>query len=100
MILNSWQLRLFAADASCRVWQRKPLQPIRDKVAAHGVWVFSSNDTLYGDISRRVVAVYEDYTPNVEIYSIDECFLDFSGFRDREGQARTMRSDVCAGLAA
>ena len=61
----------------------EPLHLIRDKVEAHGIRVFSSNYTLYGDISRRVVEVYEDFTPNVEIYSIDECFLDFGGFRDR-----------------
>ncbi|MCA1777700.1 MAG: Y-family DNA polymerase, partial [Loktanella sp.] len=71
-----------------------PLHLIRDKVKAHGIRVFSSNYTLYGDISRRVVAVYEDYTPNVEIYSIDECFLDFGGFKDREAHARAMRRDV------
>ena len=72
----------------------EPLHLIRDKVEAHGVRVFSSNYTLYGDISRRVVAVYEDYTPNVEIYSIDECFLDFSGFKDRFAHAKAMRRDV------
>jgi DNA polymerase V len=71
-----------------------PLHLIRDKVAAHGIRVLSSNYTLYGDISRRVVAVYEDYTPTVEIYSIDECFLDFSGFKDRSAHARAMRRDV------
>lgn len=71
-----------------------PLHLMQDKIAAHGVRVFSSNYTLYGDISRRVVAVYEDYSPNVEIYSIDECFLDFSGFADWEAHARAMRSDV------
>ena len=72
----------------------EPLHLIRDKVTAHGIRVFSSNYTLYGDISRRVVAVYEDYTPNVEIYSIDECFLDFGGLKDREAHARAMRRDV------
>ena len=72
----------------------EPLHLIRDKVDAHGIRVFSSNYTLYGDISRRVVEVYEDYTPNVEIYSIDECFLDFGGFKDRTVHARAMRSDV------
>lgn len=72
----------------------EPLHLIRDKVEAHGIRVFSSNYTLYGDISRRVVAVYEDYTPNVEIYSIDECFLDFAGFKDRVTHAKAMRRDV------
>ena len=72
----------------------EPLHLIRDKIEAHGVRVFSSNYTLYGDISRRVVEVYEDFTPNVEIYSIDECFLDFSGFKDRGAHARAMRAAV------
>ena len=72
----------------------EPLHLLRDKIAAHGVRVLSSNYTLYGDISRRVVEVYEDFSPNVEIYSIDECFLDFGGFRDRMAHARAMRRDV------
>lgn len=72
----------------------EPLHLIRDKVEAHGIRVFSSNYTLYGDISRRVVSVYEDYSPTVEIYSIDECFLDFSGFADRVAHARALRRDV------
>lgn len=71
-----------------------PLHLIRDKVEAHGIRVFSSNYTLYGDISRRVVEVYEDFTPNVEIYSIDECFLNFGGFRDRAAHARAMCAAV------
>ncbi|MDO5758805.1 MAG: Y-family DNA polymerase [Rhodobacterales bacterium] len=72
----------------------EPLHLIRDKIEAHGVRVFSSNYTLYGNISRRVVEVYEDFTPNVEIYSIDECFLDFTGFPDRTAHARAMRAAV------
>ena len=72
----------------------EPLHLIRDKVEAHGIRVFSSNYTLYGDISRRVVEVYEDYSPTVEIYSIDECFLDFTGFRDRTAHAKSLRREV------
>ena len=72
----------------------EPLHLIEDKIKAHGVRVFSSNYTLYGDISRRVVEVYEDFTPNIEIYSIDECFLDFGGFKDRDAHARLMRREV------
>lgn len=71
-----------------------PLHLIRDKIAAHGVRVFSSNYTLYGDISRRVVEVYETFSPVVEVYSIDESFLDFGGFRDREAHAQEMRKQV------
>jgi len=71
-----------------------PLHLIRDKIKAHGVRVFSSNYTLYGDISRRVVEVYETFSPVVEVYSIDESFLDFGGFRDREAHAQEMRRQV------
>ncbi|WP_406720733.1 Y-family DNA polymerase [Thioclava litoralis] len=71
-----------------------PLHLIRDKVERHGIRVFSSNYTLYGDISRRVVEVYRDFSPAVEIYSIDECFLDFSGIRGLEAHARSLIAAV------
>ena len=45
------------------------------ELAAQGVRVFSSNYTLYGDMSRRVMACLETVTPDVEVYSIDEAFL-------------------------
>ena len=72
----------------------EPLFKLKDIIAKHGVRVLSSNYTLYGDMSRRVVDVYEDFTPNVEIYSIDECFLDFDGIKNPEGHARTMKDEV------
>lgn len=43
------------------------------------VKVFSSNYPLYGDLSNRVMKILEQFTPNVEIYSIDEAFLNFDG---------------------
>lgn len=45
-----------------------------------GVQVFSSNYTLYGDMSERVVAAIASMVERYEIYSIDECFLDLSGY--------------------
>ena len=45
-----------------------------------GVKVFSSNYPLYGDMSSRIMSILEQYTPNLEIYSIDEAFLQFKGF--------------------
>ncbi|WP_295385994.1 Y-family DNA polymerase [uncultured Thiodictyon sp.] len=44
-----------------------------------GVAVFSSNYALYGDLSRRVMQVLAGFAPRVEVYSIDECFLDLAG---------------------
>jgi len=46
------------------------------------VAVFSSNYTLYGDMSKRVMSLLSTYTPNLQTYSIDEAFLDFSGLGD------------------
>ncbi len=48
------------------------------------VIAFSSNYTLYGDLSRRVMQTLSEFTPNLEIYSIDEAFLDMSGFKKDE----------------
>jgi len=52
---------------------------IRDLCAREGVVALSSNYALYGDMSRRINAVYREIAPLVEIYSIDESFLDFTG---------------------
>jgi DNA polymerase V len=46
----------------------------------HNVHVFSSNFALYGDMSSRVMSILADYSPDMEIYSIDEAFLELSGF--------------------
>ena len=52
---------------------------VRDLIKQHDIRVFSSNYALYGDLSHRVMKILENYTPNVEVYSIDEAFLNFSG---------------------
>jgi DNA polymerase V len=52
---------------------------IRDLIKEKKVKVFSSNYPLYGDLSNRVMKILEGYTPNLEIYSIDEAFLNFDG---------------------
>ena len=52
---------------------------IRPLLKENNVKVFSSNYSLYGDLSERVMKIMEMFTPNVEVYSIDEAFLDFNG---------------------
>lgn len=52
---------------------------IRKLLKEKNVKVFSSNYPLYGDLSNRVMKILEGFTPNVEIYSIDEAFLNFDG---------------------
>jgi DNA polymerase V len=53
---------------------------VRPLIEQHGVAVFSSNYTLYGDMSSRVMQTLEQFAPEVEIYSIDEAFLNLAGF--------------------
>jgi len=52
---------------------------IRELIKEKNVKVFSSNYPLYGDLSNRVMKTLEAFTPNLEIYSIDEAFLNFDG---------------------
>lgn len=74
----------------------------------HGVEVFSSNYALYGDMSRRMMAILAEHVPAQDVYSIDECFLDLSGLPDRDVLTRRLRSDVwrrigiptCVGVGA
>lgn len=56
-----------------------PAFKIRELVKEKNVKLFSSNYPLYGDLSNRVMGVLGQFTPNVEIYSIDEAFLNFDG---------------------
>ena len=60
----------------------QPVFECRSLIARHGVRVFSSNYSLYGDISRRIMDVLHLSCPEVEIYSIDEAFLDLTGLPD------------------
>lgn len=46
----------------------------------HNVYVFSANFALYGDMSNRVMNILSEYSPDIEIYSIDEAFLKLNGF--------------------
>ena len=56
-----------------------PLFKIKDIVEKNNVAVFSGNFALYGDMSRRVQEVLRSYSPCIEVYSIDEAFLDLDG---------------------
>jgi len=60
------------------------------------VYVFSTNFPLYGDMSNRVMNILSSYTPNIEIYSIDEAFLEFKGFNnyDLEQYGRDIRKKI------
>ena len=55
---------------------------IKNLIEKHDVRVFSTNFTLYADMSMRVKGLLSKFCPEVEDYSIDECFLDFHGFEN------------------
>ncbi len=83
-----------------------PLHEQQGVIRKHGVQVFSSNYTLYGDMSARVMSILRDEVPAIEVYSIDEAFLQVpEGFT--EEQARALRAKVlqwtgipvCIGIA-
>lgn len=73
-----------------------PLFKVQDIIDKHDVQVFSSNYSLYGDMSHRVMTTLEQFSPNVEIYSIDEAFISFDGMErlDLEQYCREMRETV------
>ncbi|PTX15024.1 DNA polymerase V [Pontibacter mucosus] len=73
-----------------------PYFELRDLIKREGVAVFSSNYELYGDMSARVVETLSQFSPHVEVYSIDESFLDLGDFYkvDLQAYAREIRQTV------
>ena len=67
---------------------------VRDALVRENVRVYSSNYALYGDMSGRVVSVLKRFTPYLEVYSIDEQFLDLTGFADPAAHGREIREAV------
>ena len=57
-----------------------PAYQIKDAIDQYGIEVFSSNYTLYGDMSNRVMSMLGSYVEEMEVYSIDEAFLHMDGF--------------------
>ena len=62
----------------------EPYFKARNIIIKNNVQVFSSNYSLYGDISRRVMRTLKRFNSKIEVYSIDEAFLDLSNFSDKE----------------
>lgn len=71
-----------------------PWHLYRGRFEEQGVVVRSSNYTLYGDMSARVMRILADFTPDLEVYSIDEAFLDVAGIADLEAHVRRLRATV------
>lgn len=68
-----------------------PLFKVRDIVRANDVQLFSANFELYGDMSQRIVELLRQETPLIEVYSIDECFIDLSDLPIQDVHAWAVR---------
>jgi len=74
----------------------EPWFKCQDLVKKYNIEGLSSNYALYADMSNRVMTVLRDFSPNQEIYSIDECFLDLTGFekKDLSAYGQEMRGRI------
>ncbi len=80
-----------------------PWFQLKDIARRHGIIALSSNYPLYADISNRVMRLLSQFSPEQEIYSIDECFLDLTGMdglSDLTSYAQTIREHIrqCVGI--
>lgn len=71
-----------------------PFFQVKHHVDAGRLVALSSNYTLYGDLSQRVMETLADFAPAQEVYSIDECFLDLTGIRDPAKLCAAARATV------
>jgi DNA polymerase V len=88
----------------------EPWFKLKDLARCHGIIAYSSNYALYADMSNRVMEILRGFSPQQEVYSIDECFLDLTGFerRDLADYGLEIRSrikqwvglPVCVGIGA
>ena len=88
----------------------EPWFKLKDLAQQHSIVAYSSNYTLYADMSNRVMTLLAGMCPDQEVYSIDECFLDFKAFSHLDltafGQAMRQRIKqwvglpVCVGIGA
>ncbi|MBI5890994.1 MAG: Y-family DNA polymerase [Nitrosomonadales bacterium] len=86
-----------------------PWYQMKDMARRHGIVAFSSNYELYADLSNRVMSLLAQFSPEQEVYSIDESFLDLTGIpadhtqyaqRIRETIRRCVGIPVCVGVAS
>ncbi len=88
IIARSAEAKALGIEMGTPYWEISPL------LKRHKVKVFSSNYPLYGDLSERVMQILAQYSPEVEVYSIDESFLCFNF----HGQSEQQLIDLCAAM--
>ena len=88
-----------------------PWYQMRDIAKKHGIIACSSNYSLYADISNRVMSLLSQFSPQQEVYSIDECFLELTGMeslgsltdygqRMRQTIRKCVGIPICVGIAS
>jgi DNA polymerase V len=87
-----------------------PWFQLKDLASQYGIIAYSSNFPLYADMSNRVMQILGQFGPGQEVYSIDECFLDLTGFQTRnlteygQGIRKCIKQwtglPVCVGIGA
>lgn len=77
-----------------------PFFQLRDVLKRYRIEVFSSNYALYNDMSERVMQLLKSYSPNMEVYSIDEAFLDVTCEKNLFDFGVNVRANIaqCTGL--
>ena len=78
----------------------EPAFKIKKIIKNNNVNVFSTNFALYGDFSNRVMSILADFIPDIEIYSIDEAFLNLKGFKYVNNLCLSIRYKIykCTGI--
>ncbi len=71
-----------------------PYFKVKDLCKRNNVAVFSSNFSLYTNMSDRVMMTLSEFTPELEVYSVDEAFLNLTGFQNLESYAREIKKMV------
>ena len=103
IIAQNAEAKLLIDIYMCRPWFE-----VAALAAKLGVTHFASNYELYANMSNRFVATLKTFTPNLEVYSIDECFLDLTGMkRDLVAYGQAIKNTVkqwtglpiCVGIA-
>ena len=111
VVLSSNDGCVVARSAEARalgIGMGEPFFKVRPLIKSHGLRWLSSNFALYHDMSARMMALLGEFSPSQEIYSVDECFLDFTALPvDVLAHAQKLRARVqrylglptCVGLA-
>ena len=72
----------------------EPVFKKQQHIKKNNVSVFSTNFELYGDMSNRIMSILAEESPEIEIYSIDESFIDLEGIRKKEEFAKQIKEKV------